>query len=63
MKKDIAISGDLKLNEQGGDIRGHSRALVGGHLVCKRRKLSEFTAMSGSRTPANTMIMAITVSR
>jgi hypothetical protein len=35
--KDVEITGYLKLNEQGGDIRGHSGALVGGHYTLHAR--------------------------
>jgi len=31
--KDVEITGYLKLNKQGGDVRGHSGALVGGHYT------------------------------
>ncbi|MGB6591885.1 MAG: Ig-like domain-containing protein [Candidatus Nitrosopolaris sp.] len=35
--KDVEITGYLKLNKQGGDIRGNSGALVGGHFTLYAR--------------------------
>jgi len=35
--KNVEITGYLKLNSQGGDVRGHSGALVGGHFTLYAR--------------------------
>ena len=35
--KDVEITGYLKLNKQGGDVRGHSGAMVGGHYTLYAR--------------------------
>ncbi len=38
--KDVEITGYLKLNKQGGDVRGNSGALVGGHYTCMQEEES-----------------------
>jgi hypothetical protein len=47
--KNVEISGYLKLNSQGGDVRGHSGALVGGHFTLWARggKHTGFGASQG----------------
>jgi hypothetical protein len=47
--KNVEITGYLKLNEQGGDVRGHSGALVGGHytLYARGGKHAGFGAPDG----------------
>jgi len=47
--KNVEITGYLKLNSQGGDVRGHSGALVGGHFTLYARggKHTGFGASEG----------------
>ena len=47
--KNVEITGYLKLNSQGGDVRGHSGSLVGGHytLIARGGKHTGFGAPDG----------------